>query len=396
MKRLLRRASALNPSENDDFADEQPGEPASPAVSAVPSPELEAKLEQMTQQLSQMALQLNQTQSQLRQLQHQSRKPDGRADELNAVEIRVNASLAAHQERLKIQTNMSNESLQRVISAGEQMATRLSKTEKAIQSLKNNCNCSSAVRPSSSSSRRSELESETSDDLPTRTSEEFQKFQWDIEREVEQLKMKLQLTASDLEKSINSIQVNSEGALRNFSAVYHEGMKSLASVLEDKVSLASTSSYDVITNATLAFGEDLQVLRQAVSSSAAQIQYLVAQDMKSIRGLEELRSGNRRHESNIQLLTTQLGDFKQQVQDQLNNVRTHFSQAVTEYYQKIAERQSSMSYRLTSIIDELATVKGKGTLTIIHSTNGSRSLKSDPFFSVSFIDFFDWQCAIFR
>lgn len=368
MKRLLRRASALNPTENDDFADEQPGE-SSPAVSppAVVSPELEAKLERMAQQLSQMALQLNQTQSQLRQLQHAGgRKTDGRADELNAIEIRVNASLAAHQERLKIQTNISNESLQRVISAGEQMASRLSKTEKTIQSLKNNCSCS-PVRPSSSS-RRSELESETSDDSPTRTSEEFQKFQWDIEREVEQLKMKLQLTASDLEKSINSIQVNSEGALRNFSAVYHEGMKSLTSVLEDKVSLASTSSYDVITNATLAFGEDLQVLRQAVSSSAAQIQYLVAQDMKSIRGLEELRSGNRRHESNIQLLTSQLGDFKQQVQDQLNNVRTHFSQAITEYYQKIAERQSSMSYRLTSIIDELATVKGKGTLTIIHST----------------------------
>jgi hypothetical protein len=37
-------------------------------------------------------------------------------------------------------------------------------------------------------------------------------------------------------------------------------MRSLASVLEDKVSVASTSSYDVITNATLAFGEDLQIL----------------------------------------------------------------------------------------------------------------------------------------
>jgi hypothetical protein len=79
-------------------------------------------------------------------------------------------------------------------------------------------------------------------------------------REIEQLKMKLQLTASDLEKSIHSIHVQSEGALRNFSSVYQEGMKSLANVLEDKVSVASTSSYDVITNATLAFGEDLQIL----------------------------------------------------------------------------------------------------------------------------------------
>lgn len=384
IKRLLRRASSLNPGESDDFADEQPTEASAPVVpvaAADISAALEAKLERMTLQLSQMALQLNQTQSQLRQLQQAARKTEtalvsgaGRStDELNGFEIRVNASLAAHQERLKIHTNMTNESLQRVISGSEQMATRLSKTEKAIQNLKNstnNCSCVRSVGHHASSSRN-----EGSDDSMTgaasQRSEDFQKFQWDIEREVEQLKMKLQLTASDLEKSINAIQINSDGALRNFSAVYQEGMKSLANVLEDKVSVASTSSYDVITNATLAFGEDLQVLRQAVSSSAAQIQFLVAQDMKTVRGLEEMRSGSRRHESNIQLLTTQLGDFKLQVQDQLNNVRTHFSQAVTEYYQKIAERQSAMSYRLTSIIDELANVKGKGNWFIICISNGS-------------------------
>jgi hypothetical protein len=82
--------------------------------------------------------------------------------------------------------------------------------------------------------------------------------------------------------------------------------------------------------------------------------------MKSVRGLEEMRTGSRRHEANIQLLTTQLGDFRLQVQDQMNSIRTHFSQTVNEFYQKIVERQNSMGYRLSSVVDELSAVKSKG------------------------------------
>lgn len=390
MKRLLRRANALNPGENDDFADEQPveigggGGGTAPAVSSSSSSsaELEAKLEQMSLQLGQMQLQLNQTQAQLRQMQQANRRTEaavaaatasaagaGRAaDDLSALEIRVNASLAAHQERLKIQTNMTDESLRKIISSGEQMATRLSKTEKLLlQTLKNapnNCGGGGDCPAVASSSSRSPAEMPDEPTNSKTSSEDILKFQRDMEREVEQLKMKLQLTAGDLEKNINSIHVQSEGALRNFSSVYQEGMRALAEVLEDKVSTASSSSYDVITNATLAFGEDLQVLRQAVSSSTAQLQFLIGQDMKSVRGLEELRSGARRHESNIQVLTTQLGEFKFQVQDQLNNIRAHFTQTVNEFYQKIVERQNAMSYRLSSVVDELSAVKGKGMLVI--------------------------------
>lgn len=82
--------------------------------------------------------------------------------------------------------------------------------------------------------------------------------------------------------------------------------------------------------------------------------------MKSVRGIEELRTGARRHESNIQLLTTQLGEFRLLVQDQMNNIRTHFSQTVNEFYQKIVERQNAMGYRLSSVVDELSAIKGKG------------------------------------
>lgn len=117
----------------------------------------------------------------------------------------------------------------------------------------------------------------------------------------------------------------------------------------------------------IAFGhaDVLLCRRQAVSSSVAQIQFLIGQDMKSVRGIEELRTGARRHESNIQLLTTQLGEFRLLVQDQMNNIRTHFSQTVNEFYQKIVERQNAMGYRLSSVVDELSAIKGKGNNSLV-------------------------------
>ena len=365
MKRLLRRANALNPGENDDFADEQPVETGTAPAAA--SAELEAKLEQMSQQLGQMAQQLNQTQAQLRQMQQANRRTaeaaaaaaTGRTEDSNALEIRVNASLAAHQERLKIQTNMTDESLRKIISSGEQMATRLSKTEKLLETLQNapnnNCgNCPAAPVLA---------EADDPPSLSKIPTDDIVKFQRDIQHEVQQLKVKLQMTADDMVKNVNSLQFENEGMYRNFSALFKDGLAAVGESVDDRLSSASSSSYDIITNATLAFGEDLQVLRQAVSSSTAQIQFLVGQDMKSVRGLEELRSGARRHEANIQVLTTQLGEFKFQVQDQLNNIRAHFTQTVNEFYQKIVDRQNAMAYRLTSVVDELSAVKGKGIFT---------------------------------
>lgn len=383
MKRLLKRANSLNPSENEDFADEQPAE--NPPLAVASSPELELKLEQMAAQLNAMALQLNQTQQQLKELQDLGRSKKSEEttatansnqviNELREVQVRLNATLSAQQ-------TANDENVQRAISSGEQMANRLSRTEKAIQTLKNNyqqhlqnnnscCNnnanaCSSTVSSTAATQEGGGAGGKADGSATSEWQGQLnQKFQWDMEREVEQLKMRLQLTASDVEKSIHAVQMSSEGALRNFSSVFHDGMRSLATVLEDKLSTASATSYEVITNATMAFGEDLQILRQAVSSSTAEIQSLAGQELKNVRALEELRSGNRRHENNIQVLTNGLNDFKVQVQDQMNSVRAHFSQSVTEYYQKIAERQSAMSYHISSIKEELANVKGRGLLLI--------------------------------
>jgi soluble cytochrome b562 len=190
--------------------------------------------------------------------------------------------------------------------------------------------------------------------------DEMMRLKHSLENEMEQLMLKMQLTASDLERSINTVQMSSEAALRNFSQTYRDGMNQLSVLLDERLSTASSSSYDFITNATVAFGEDVQLLRQAVSSSASQIQFLVGQDLKSTRGLEELRTGNRRHEGHIQQLTSQLGDFKNQVQDQLNSIRAHFTQTVNEFYNKIVERQNGMSYRLTGLFDDLLSVKNRG------------------------------------
>lgn len=97
-----------------------------------------------------------------------------------------------------------------------------------------------------------------------------------------------------------------------------------------------------------------------MSQSASQIQFLIGQDLKTVRGLEELRSGTRRHENNIQVVTNQLGELKLTMQDSLNHIRSHFTQTVNEFYNKIVERQNAMSYRLSSVVDELTSVKGRG------------------------------------
>lgn len=360
MTRLLRRAAALNPTESDDFSDSDAGNSESvsgPAAGSAGASNLAAQLEQMTQRVDQMARQLSEAQRQLEAL----RQVDG-------LEARVNASLAAHHEQLKLQANLTNQSLQHVVSSSEQLASRVGKAEKVVQGLKASAgNCSCPMPPRIQLAPRESTPNET-DDASGRH-EEIQRLKWQVEREIEQLQLKLQLTSGDLEKSIHSVQTHNEGTLRNFSASFQDSMRQFSTLLDDKMSTAASSSYDVITNTTLAFGEDLQVLRQAVSSSAAQVQFLIGQDMKTVRGLEEMRSNNRRHENNIQVLTTQLGEFKFQMQDQLNSIRNHFTQAVNEFYQKIVERQNSMSYRLGSVVDDLQAVKTRSKLFKIYYYN---------------------------
>ena len=62
---------------------------------------------------------------------------------------------------------------------------------------------------------------------------------------------------------------------------------------------------------------------------------------------------------NIQTVTNQLGDFRNQMTDQLNSIRNNFMQSIQEFYNKIVDRQNQMSYRLTSIVDDLSSVKSK-------------------------------------
>ena len=341
MKRLLRRAATLNPGESDDFADDSSSSSSSSTNPIVVSAGIgnAAELEQRLEALEQL------------------KKIDWTELEKRIVQS-VNASLQSQQDQWTLQANQTNQSLQHVMAGSSELAMRISKAEKMIQTtltIKN-------ALGNSSRSRTNPEKDEEGSIISATTNDEMLRIKHSLENEMEQIMLKMQLTASDLEKSINTVQMSSESALRNFSQTYRDGMSQLTTLLDDRLTTASSSSYDVITNATQAFGEDVQLLRQAVSSSASQIQFLVGQDLKTTRGLEEIRTGNRRHEGHIQQLTSQFGDFKNQVQDQLNSIRTHFTQTVNEFYNKIVERQNSMSYRLASIVDDLIGVKNRGNI----------------------------------
>ena len=333
MKRLLRRAATLNPSESDDFSDDSSSSSGSSGtIGPVMSVELEQRLESLEQKTEAMEKRIIQS---------------------------VNASLQAQQDQWwSAQANQTNQSLQHVMAGSSELALRVSKAEKMLQTAV-------TIKTALGNSNRSRPAAVDEDGvaIPSPTGamgDEMMRLKHSLENEMEQLMLKMQLTASDLERSINTVQMSSEAALRNFSQSYKDGMSQLSALLDERLSTASSSSYDVITNATVAFGEDVQLLRQAVFSSASQIQFLVGQDLKSTRGLEELRTGNRRHEGHIQQLTNQLADFKNQVQDQLNSIRTHFTQTVNEFYNKIVERQNGMQYRLSSVVDDLIGVKNRG------------------------------------
>jgi len=106
----------------------------------------------------------------------------------------------------------------------------------------------------------------------------------------------------------------------------------------DRMSENSRSAYDVIVNATLAFGEDLQLIRSSLSNSTADVQFLLGQDKKTVRGFEDLRSANRRHEANIQSVTTQLGEFRNQVSRTGSTIRPFYSRI----YFRINEKKNEL------------------------------------------------------
>lgn len=256
MKRLLRRAASLNPAENDDFSDDSSSSPAPTGSSGPSIAELEAKVQQM-------AIQLNQTQAQLATARLGGSGGGSRqsGEWQQAFEQRINASLIAHQDQMRAQANATNQSLQHVVSSSELLAVRVSKTEKLLQSMKNapsvNCECvNSSPSDRSKSDEGSSMETAEGGNKIS-LSDDILKVKHELANEIEQLQLKLQLTAGDLEKSITAIQIGSEGALRNFSQTYHEGMKALTTLVDDRLSTASSASYDVITNATLGSVADL-------------------------------------------------------------------------------------------------------------------------------------------
>ena len=120
------------------------------------------------------------------------------------------------------------------------------------------------------------------------------------------MRQQLKLASGDLEKSMASIQLQSEGALRNFSMVQHDSTEMLMTLVDSRLSESSRLSYDAIISATTTFGEDLNLLRNAVSSTTSDLELLKGEEIKSARSLEDVRSGIRRHEANIKVLNNEV------------------------------------------------------------------------------------------
>jgi len=354
MNRLLKRAAAAaTAGVNSQGIEEDVSMPLSttplttpvaPTTTATPATlELELKLTQVIRELKE-------TQTRLAVLEE--RNDDG---QLPPWASHIDAALQNQKETVQMMANGTNQSLQLVVSQGEQLTSRLSKAEMMLQLLSAapniGCTCTGsdlAVREESQSPSQSQ--SFTSD---------LSRVKNELQREVTELGQQLKLSSGDLEKSMAFIQLQSEGALRNFSMVQQDSIKTLMTVVDNRMSESSRTSYDAIIGATTAFGEDLNLLRNAVSSTASDLELLKGEEMKSVRTLEDVRSGIRRHEANIKVITNEVGDFKTQTQDKLNHLRTHFMQTVNEFYNKIVDRQNQMSYRLTSVVDDLTGVKSK-------------------------------------
>lgn len=62
----------------------------------------------------------------------------------------------------------------------------------------------------------------------------------------------------------------------------------------------------------------------------------------------------------IEAQSSQMGQIKSQMLDQLAGVRHYFMKTVTDFYERMLERQNAMNQRLNSVTNELSAVKHRG------------------------------------
>lgn len=75
----------------------------------------------------------------------------------------------------------------------------------------------------------------------------------------------------------------------------------------------------------------------------------------------ELGAMIQQQESRIDAQSSQTGQLKSQMLDQLAAVRHYFMKTVTDFYERMLERQNLMSQRLNAVTNELSGVKHRGT-----------------------------------
>lgn len=150
------------------------------------------------------------------------------------------------------------------------------------------------------------IDQATGEESSQSSASDLLKVKSELQREVAEVRQQLKLASGDLEKSMASIQLQSEGALRNFSMVQQDSTEMLMTLVDSRLSESSRLSYDAIISATTTFGEDLNLLRNAVSSTTSDLELLKGEEIKSARSLEDVRSGIRRHEANIKVLNNEV------------------------------------------------------------------------------------------
>ena len=65
-------------------------------------------------------------------------------------------------------------------------------------------------------------------------------------------------------------------------------------------------------------------------------------------------------ESKIEAQSSQMSQLKSQMLDQLAGIRHYFMKTVTDFYERMLERQNLMSQRLNTVTNELSSVKHRG------------------------------------
>ena len=371
MKRLLRKATLLNQGDSDVDSDDAAG--AGPSAAAFA--EIELKVQAITSKMMDMEQELMAAKKQVQALEV-GQKMALRAQDLESFNSKVNTSLAKYEDLILTSTSLTSKALATVQMDTLQLAARFNQTDKVIESLQNSttggggCNCTqdrlAFILPSRAvvgSERAAEQDQTAADNALEeklyQLGQDVYRAQDELKRDVNQLKDQVRFSVDDVNRVIVDVRTANEQALRNFSQNYQENLKMTIANIEERVAERSRVAYDIIVNTTVSFGEDLQLIRMSVSNTSTEIHHLMSQDLRNTRGLEDLRSSNRRHDANIQTLNNQLTEFKNNVQDQLASIRSSFMQTILEFYNKIVERQNQMSYRLSSIVDDLSSVKGR-------------------------------------